>query len=167
MEVSIHIKKKEVKINSLSELVNNPNKYFDKVDNNYTFIAKEFYLNGVLIIKNNNRYILGFNEWDLIDQLISYFIQSLNSILIENDKESRFFFPDQPLEICLKKIDFNTLELIKNENDKYKLNLDMFLSQFVPTSSFFIEKLKKIDGSYDFSNELKILENIKSKYNLT
>jgi len=59
------------------------------------------YLEGALVIKYNNNELLGLREWDLIDQLWYYFLDSIYKL--ETQALVQFSFPDQPYLVSIEK----------------------------------------------------------------
>lgn len=68
------------------------------------FLSDVNYIEGAMRVWSYGREILSFQEWDLIDQLWSYFIQAFEKIILNKAKSAFFFFPDQPLKVELEHV---------------------------------------------------------------
>ena len=101
------LKKPHKDIYNLEEMSTHPYDFFIDIDDSATIknLLTQFdeaYLEGALIIKYNERTILDFTYYDLIDQLLMYFLNMLNDLQAKD--ASRCGFPDMPIEIKIKRI---------------------------------------------------------------
>lgn len=112
IEVFSFLKKKGIESLSLQEVINTPNDYFIKLDEmtekDLLSILNQdsFYIEGGICLNYQNKNILGYQEWDLLDQLWSYFLAAFVEIIILKKNESQFHFPDQPLEVMIKDLGY-------------------------------------------------------------
>ncbi len=93
----------------------------------------------------------------MIDQLCSYFINSIYSLIIDNQESGKFYFPDQPIEVNLKKEKEHIWIIIGNEKPLY-LNKDVFIKEFLMASKDLYERINV--NSYTLEIE-KIEETLK------
>src|SRR5689334_13520065 len=108
------LKKPNTPIYDLEDANRNPSHFFVDIDDTATIakIKDQFdrdYLAGALIIKYNERTILNFRHYDLIDQLLAYFLNMLDEL--QTHDISRYSFPDQPLEITINRINKNIFHI--------------------------------------------------------
>ncbi|PFM83698.1 hypothetical protein COJ53_30475, partial [Bacillus cereus] len=104
ISVKSYIKNDKI-ITSLDNIESNFLEYFIDFDNTKCLeLVIDFdYMEGAIIINYYGNTILGFKEWDMIDQLWSYFINAIEE-LFENQNDVSFYFPDQPLEVKMQVI---------------------------------------------------------------
>lgn len=130
--------KKNVKITSLDNLEQRYQDYFVPCDGEECLchISDFDYLEGVITIDCDEVVMLGFEQWDLVDQTWSYLIGAIDE-LMNGKGEVQFFLPDQPLKIKLQSISASCLLLRVDEKtcvvDKY----DFLLSALHEAKSFF------------------------------
>ena len=108
------LKKPHKDIYNLEEMTRNLYDFFIDIDDSVAIkeLQKQFdedYLAGALIIKYNERTILDFRHYDIIDDLLAYFLNMLDE-LQENDS-TRCGFPDMPLEMTIKRINKNIFNI--------------------------------------------------------
>lgn len=109
-DVKSYIKKDKV-ITSLDQIEHEFSEYFHPFDDaEYVkHIIDYDYLEGAIIIKCDENTIMGFQYWDIMDQLWSYFVNAVEE-LVQGADSAAFYFPDQPIEgaknffECLKKV---------------------------------------------------------------
>jgi hypothetical protein len=81
--------------------------------------------------------ILDFRHWDLVDQLWSYLVDAVES-LVSGEKAVEFYFPDQPLLFKMKVISDFVL-LLELEDMRYSVNRQEFLGSLLKgAESFFL-----------------------------
>jgi len=108
------LKKPQRDIYNLEEVTRNPYDFFIDIDNTAAIqeLVKQFdeaYLEGALIIKYNERTILDFTYYDLIDDLLAYFLNMLDEL--QTKDVSHCSFPDMPTEIKIKRINKNMFNI--------------------------------------------------------
>jgi len=101
------LKKPQKDIYNLEEVTRNPHDFFIDIDNTAVIkeLLKQFdedYLEGALIIKYNERTILDFRHYDIIDDLLAYFLNMLDEL--QTQDASRYGFPDMPTDIKIDRI---------------------------------------------------------------
>lgn len=96
------------------------------------------YLEGAIQIKYKDQYILGFDEWDLVVELWIYFIQSFYEL--EESGYVAFYFPDQPLQVKMKKIGQENMILEVGEK-KYYLPRRDFIKEMKNSASEFFSQI--------------------------
>ena len=103
MKVKTYLKKNKT-IKSLEKIELDYKQYFIPCadDNALNYISDYHYIEGAIIIDYNDEIILGFQQWDLVDQLWTYIIEAIELIIYDKD-EAGFFFPDQPIKVQIKK----------------------------------------------------------------
>lgn len=110
-------------------------------------ITDRSYIEGAILIRNYGQEIMGFKQWDLVDQLWSYLIDAIDE-LICGKQETSFLFPDQPLKMTLstEKMNKNRLLIIIGGN-KYIVEKAEFLFELLSAASKFYEYLEQCDAS--------------------
>ena len=125
------------------------------------FEEEDFYIEGALCIQIGKEKILSFKEWDLIDQLWSYFLRAFSEMTLNNLSHSEFYFPDQPLQVEIKKMNKNDI-VVKVGNKSNTVSILQFLPVFLNEAEFFFLKLSKILGPSKYKEELVMIEQLKS-----
>lgn len=85
---------------SIKGFISSGDRYYSVEEFGYMKLENEFYIYGYIDIEIYGHAFIGEPEYDLVDQLWMYFINSL--IKVKKNKKSHFYFPDQPLKIELK-----------------------------------------------------------------
>ena len=62
------------------------------------------YLEGALVLNQNNGSLFDLSKWDLVDQLLCYLVNALHEVFLDSRKMSVFFYPDQPIEVSVTKL---------------------------------------------------------------
>ena len=101
------LKKPHKDIYNLEEMSTHPYDFFIDIDDTATIkdLLTQFdedYLEGALIIEYNERTILDFTYYDLIDDLLAYFLNMLDEL--QTKDVSHYSFPDMPTEIKINRI---------------------------------------------------------------
>lgn len=65
-------------------------------------LPDELYIEGAIDLVINGTRLLGFEDWDLVDQLWAYLLDGLFSVF-QSGKPFEIFFPDQPLKLQLSR----------------------------------------------------------------
>ena len=65
-------------------------------------VPDEYHIDGAIDLVINGKRLLGFEDWDLVDQLWAYLIDGLFSVF-ESGKPFQTFFPDQPLKLQISR----------------------------------------------------------------
>lgn len=153
------------KITSLEELMYNPEKYFINIDDSNS-IMKIYdrldleYLEGAIIIKYNNKVLMDFKLWDLIDQLWSYFLNIIEDYYDKGIAET--YFPDQPNKIILKKSTNYSL-IFTVDNSEWNLREHDFLESLLNGAEHFFTKINaytKHQNEY-YKDEINRINNLK------
>lgn len=104
------------------------------------------YMEGAIVIKYCSYEIIGFKEWDYVDQLWEYFIKALCKCIKNN--EASFFFPDQPLEILIKRNNNDscvfTINDGKQNNSSYFSSFREFVKEMFDSYLIFCNKYNGI-----------------------
>ncbi len=142
-------------IYDLKKVEENPLYYFIDINN-----AKEIlrikndldldYIEGVLHLSYNNKTIIPFTYYDLIDQLWAYFLNMIEEFLQKNFSE--ISFPDQPLPMSMSNI-----------SDDYILFSINFVQWKLPKYEFFNALLM---GAKDFFEKMILLIEEEKKYSI-
>ena len=121
ISVKSYIKNDKI-ITSLENIETEYYKYFVEVNNKkcLELISDFDYIEGAIVFNYYGNTILGFKQWDLIDQLWVYFINAIEE-LIENKKVTTFYFPDQPIEVQIAIIS-QKQALLSIAEKKYYIN---------------------------------------------
>ena len=119
------------------------------------------YLEGSILLTYNGQEYLGLKDWDLIEQLWSYFITAIKD-LKQEDKVT-FRFPDCPFVISIEKK--NNSRLIVFFHDR-RMNIDLieFISNMLNAAELFYENLKQlfIAHELEISEQMKNIQSIKN-----
>lgn len=102
-------------------------------------IADRLYMEGAILLKVFDEEILGFDEWDLVDQLWVYFIDAMDKLLA-GEKETEFLFPDQPLPVkfqIMEKGNWDTLLMTVGEKKCSVDKKEMFFALLSAADVFF------------------------------
>jgi len=123
------------------------------------------YLNGAITILYMDKKILGFREWDLVDQLWYYFVDALIKLKTENNVE--FTFPDQPFPVKMEKkgIDY----LIINVNNKIvRINFLDFVKHMYVSAELFFNNLLILfpENKFDIQLSIDKVDELKTSYKL-
>ena len=132
-----------MKIADLENANKYPEKFFIALEDSGEIMKykKKFdfdHLDGVIIIKFRNEYIMDFTFWDLIYHVWIDFIDLI--INFENKASSESFFPDQPLKMSLKPITHNVLRFELGDNE-WRLPKKEFFLSLLDSAKFFFEKM--------------------------
>lgn len=128
------------------------------------FKEDDFYIEGALCIQVGKEKILSFREWDLVDQLWSYFLSTFSEIILSKVNHSEFYFPDQPLHVEITKVNENDM-IVKVGNKSNTVSISQFLPVFLNEAEFFFLKLSEMLGSSKYKEELAMIEQLKSSIN--
>jgi len=101
----------------------------------------DFYLEGAIYWKVNEKVIIDFSMWDLIDQLWAYLIHSMHEIIVNKSIHEKFYFPDQPIEVEVKRN--NISFYIKVNNDGF-IEITQGLKLVISHANSFFKILKEI-----------------------
>lgn len=122
------------------------------------------YLNGAICIEYQNKNILGFRYWDLIDQLWFYFLNTLN--YLKTHSSSEFYFPDQPIKVILQKK--NSRLILTVDDDRINVDFIEFMQAFLSAALEFYNGLLKIfpKKQEDIYYNINFIDEIKNLYNI-
>lgn len=123
------------------------------------------YINGAIIILYNDKIILGFREWDLVDQLWYYFVDALIKLKTENNAE--FTFPDQSLPVKMEKKGSDYLIInVNNKIVRIKF-LDFVKHMYVSAELFFNNLLILFpENKFDIQLSIDKVDELKTSYKL-
>lgn len=156
-----YIKNKN-RITSMHELLKNPLNYFTPLGNGEVLDdVEDFnYVEGAIILKINNVSMLGFQHWDLVDQLWVYLITSVEQ-LIDGKQYFSFYFPDQPLKFEIKAIS-STLLLVSVDGKTCIVDRNEFFTQILEDARHFFFVLKGVSDTQQkqFNTLLDRISNI-------
>jgi len=150
LHVESFLLKKGTEIHDLSKSFANWDKHFlrvnDMTDDEIVEYLKpdSFYIEGSLCIWSYGREILSFAEWDLIDQLWSYFIDTLHDVVVCGNDKGEFFFPDQPLPVKIEKHK-RDLKITINKDKVLQLPQKMFCTVFLNEGINFLNRILKVE----------------------
>ena len=138
----------------------NINDYFIELNDQATMRdVKEMldsqYLEGALVLNWNGHTIFDLSQWDLIDQLWAYILNLFEEYLEKG--ESSILFPDQPIEIKMKKD--NSRIILSVEDSVIQVPEIEFIRCMINEADVFFKTLMKYQlGNYE--NELEQVERI-------
>src|SRR5699024_12658294 len=84
--IKTFIKRPHVKIDNLNKVIKNPSQFFVHINNEIEIkrINHDLdfdYIDGTIIIEYYDHLIMDFSLWDLVDQLLCYFIHFFEYVL--------------------------------------------------------------------------------------
>lgn len=132
--------------------------FFKKGNDFYSYkseflISDPNYIEGALVISDGSTVVLGKDHWDLVDQTVSYLIDSLIELL-GGESSSAFMLPDQPIEVVLYKIGSENF-IISVEGKSISFNVFDFSKCLLDFSKRFFDKITVSSGvnkeSYNYS----------------
>lgn len=118
------------------------------------------YLEGAIIIEYNYIPILGFKDYDLIDQLWTFLIHLIQAY--RNNKEAEIYFPDQPRKIKLKDgvkgliFTVGDNEFIIRDDDR-----KAFISKVTDAGKYFFVRLSEVKKMGTINTNLTVYPNCK------
>lgn len=146
IHVEFFLKKKNIIIDDLNDISKNWKSYFlrfNELDENELreyFSENSFYIEGAVSVTYYGKELIGLKYWDLIDQLCAYFINSLYEMIINNQESEKFYFPDQPVEVILKK-EKELLHIKIGDQNSFCLNRNKFIKEFLKASKNLYERI--------------------------
>ena len=155
IKVETYIKKEKI-ITSLKDANENYDEYFVKCkDVNCLQYIEDFdYIEGAIIINNDEEVLLNFKYWDIVDQLWSYILEAFSNIANGSINE-KILFPDQPVEVYFKIISDDIL-MMNIKKNKYLVSKKEFFDAMLENAKLFFGILNQCD------NEQIILESKKN-----
>lgn len=113
--------------------------YLCKDEKCLQYITDYQYINSMIEIIYYGEKILGEKEWDLVDQLWSYFIDAF--IQLERRGYAEFYFPDQPLEVKMTEKNGKNL-ILEIGNKKKCLPKEIFIQKMLEEAKHFFSILQ-------------------------
>jgi hypothetical protein len=165
------LKKPHKNIYDLDEADRKPSDFFIDIDDTAQIqkLRKkfdDFYLYGALIIKYKGRNILSFRHYDLIDQLLIYFLNMLDDLQTKNLSE--YSFPDQPLDMTIRRVNNHTFNITFDASKWIEFNVPEYefvralldeeqhffttiipLLNLSPEHASTLERIKRLRAIYD------------------
>jgi hypothetical protein len=119
------------------------------------------YLEGAIVLIHNNQELLGFKNWDLIEQLWSYFVAAIEEL--KKKEKIEFQFPDCPFLISIEKKNNTFLNVLFHDR-KIAIDSSEFVSDMLNSALLFYENLKRlfIDYEYEIGEQIENIRNIKN-----
>ncbi|WP_018665548.1 hypothetical protein [Heyndrickxia acidiproducens] len=169
LKINTFIKKPNLEVSNLEEMIENPYKYFIRIDNETEIknLSKEIdfdYINGAITIQYYDRFIMDFSLWDLVDQLWSYFIKLVEEVL--QTGYGTIFFPDQPVKVEMKTIsnDMLLFSLAEGKIISVTLPKQEFLNALLNNAQMFFTKLTSyFKGNVNYSYEINKIKAIQEQ----
>ncbi len=162
IQIEFFLKKRNAVINDLKDISKNWQFYFLRLNElnesqlNEYLEEDNFYIEGAIYLSYYGTELIGFKYWDLIDQLCSYFIHSIYRLILDDEESDKFYFPDQPIEVNLKKEKEHLWIKIGNEKPLY-LNKDVFIKEFLNASKNLYKRINIDSYSLEIEKIDKIL----------
>ncbi len=72
-------------------------------------LPDDYYLDGAIYCRINDRDVLTLHHWDLVDQLWAYIIEGM--LMIARGEDYDVYFPDQPLRLRLRLLSRRVVEV--------------------------------------------------------
>jgi len=162
---------KDKLVQNLDYVANNPFEYFidiSDLDKNQ-HLVKDLdldYLDGAIYLSYLDEQIIGFREWDLIDQLWAYFLNMIDEYLIDGSSET--YFPDQPIKLNMKFIDpekiLFTVE-IGMELRKFFLPTKQFFGAVIASAKYFFKKISTFySNDLMYAHEIEKITELERKF---
>lgn len=114
----------------------------------------EMYIEGYVDFVYDEQIIFSWKNWDLIDQLWVYLVNSTREAVLKG--EASFSFPDQPLLVKLSYLKGRSFLLFIGQK-KYLLPSDAFITYLLPEAEFFFDTFLKYIPDETYRN---IKENV-------
>lgn len=164
--IKSYIKYPKKNIYDLNDVLARPFDYFIDMDNTLKILPLQnklnrFYMEGVICLTYNNKKIMNFTHYDLIDTLWVYLLNMIEEFL--ENKKSEMSFPDQPLEVSMKYISDQYM-LFSIHLTQYKLPRYEFLKALTIGAQDFFEKMITILGE-PYQLELKKAKKLEQRIN--
>jgi hypothetical protein len=146
--IKSYLKHQKKLIYDLNDLKKRPLHYFIDMDNTAEIRRLQnklnrFYIEGVIHLTYNNKTIMDFTYYDLIDHLWEYLLSMIEEFL--EKKKSEMSFPDQPLPVSMEYISDQYI-LFSINFVKYKLPKYEFLEALLVGAEDFFEKMISLLG---------------------
>ena len=110
MEIRSYLLAKGKTIKSMGAMLANLSDYFVEVEGipddqlERVLDVDQFYIEGCIVMENLGEKVLDFQHWDVIDSLWAYLIDRFHQIACQGKDSATFSFPDQPLEVSIRKL---------------------------------------------------------------
>ena len=117
------------------------------------------YIEGAIELAINNELIISTEMWDYVDQLWSYIVSAI--LKMNKEGESFFSFPDQPIDVSLKKLHGDMI-LLNIDGKKVSLYGDDFVPSLLKAAKEFFTLMKKaapVNDKY-YDKELDLIRKI-------
>ncbi|CAH1223282.1 hypothetical protein PAECIP111893_04945 [Paenibacillus plantiphilus] len=167
-EIKSYLKRPQSTITDLNDVVNFPERYFIEITDSLALksVVEEwdyFYLDGAISMKYYDEKLMDFRLWDLIDQLWAYFLNVITEFIKKG--EGSTYFPDQPVELMLKKVSNHSLEFTITGSKSMEVILpkdDFLIALLDGAEQFFTCMSDTFSSDCDYSNELMEIENLRA-----
>ena len=116
---------------------------FSALHDPLTKIEDPYYIEGAIYIEHNGRVFMGLDFYDLVDQLWSCIVGAAYDL--NRDKESEFYFPDQPVEMVFKLIKPGLVKIILGpEKSGITLPKSEFIHCVKESATEFFQKMNEL-----------------------
>ena len=165
LKIEFFLKKEDVVIDNLDALANSWQEYFysfnELGDDQLTEHLQKNpeYIEGAICVWYYGLEIVSFKEWDLIDQLLFYFVQSFHEILIRERKNVSFFFPDQPLEVTMT-LEGDSIVIGIGDSSTSRITITSLIKIFIPESKLFFRRLSSCLLTDKYDDVLSLIDDI-------
>ncbi|MDN4526131.1 hypothetical protein [Fictibacillus fluitans] len=157
----------EKEINDLNTIKSNIEEYFVQVKDEKQLLSignsLDFdYLNGAIILKHLDEFLLNVDCWDLVDQLWAYILNVTESLISTGEGET--YFPDQPVKLKLKSISKDLVLYVLEADYRTKVVLpkkdliDILLSG---AADFFHAMEKTFKGKCNYQYEIQKISSLR------
>ena len=153
-------------ISDLNDVVNNQGNYFiaitDSIELKKMHMNINFqYLEGAICIKYAGKIIMDVRYWDLVDQLWSYLLNLIETVLEKGEASS--YFPDQPVHINFRILSEELLAFSIGDTPYILPKLDFLTALIEGAEQFFINMNHTFSSHCNYSYELSKVAGLKEK----
>lgn len=120
-----------------------------------------FYIEGAIHFTRYGRNILSFMDWDLVDQLFSYFAQAFEKLLFEGEQSTYFMFPDQPLRVDISYLK-RKFTITVGSGKSYEIS-KRGIAEFLQKGKEFISRIEAYKKVPSEQSELILFDKLISK----
>jgi hypothetical protein len=119
------------------------------------------YLSGAIYIEYCGDVLMGYREWDLIDQLWGCFLNSIGEFI--QNGSGIFYFPDQPLRLELNSLSKDLLIFILGGRRHMLPRMDFLKALLDAAENFFTIIEEDFNGKLSFSSEILKIKEMKMR----
>lgn len=157
-----YLKNPEKTIIDISVMQRAPENFFvsiDRVPDDFLKKINPDYIEGAITVTYQNRRLITFEHYDLIDQFIVTTIEE-----VFDHAEGKTFFPDQPLQLKIKKLSNDTALVSLGDKDYMVSYEELIHSLLVGAQCFFSLMKKYFPEKEEYSHEYQRAIDLKAVF---